>query len=255
MTTCIRIVRSPSGRVRAELRAGELTPRLLDCGDAHVRVALVATVALLLAGDDVVIDVEVGPGLHLELVETSGTVAYDMRGGRASWRVEARVADDATLVWTGLPFVVSAGATVTRRASLTLADNARAVLHETLVLGRTGEVGGDLWTSTDVRRPDGRPVLREDLDLSRPHRQDAAMIGSARCLDQVTLLGFRAELEGPDVLQLAEPGTIVRSLTDHLHESSLPALSGTVQGQVRSVTRWGGQPWLPCPASSPTSPR
>ena len=223
MITRICVARDATGRLRADLRAGELSPRLLDRGPDVARVALVATVALLLAGDDVVVEVRVGPGVHLEIVETSGTVAYDMRGGCASWRVDARVAAGATLTWAGLPLVVSAGAAVTRRTSVVLAAGARALLRETVVLGRTGEVGGDLLLSTDVRRDDGRPVLREELDLGREHRQAAALLGGARCLDQLTVLGQRADLEGPEVLQLAEPGTVVRTLADDLHRSELDA--------------------------------
>lgn len=224
--------RAPTGRVRVDLRAGELSPRLLDRGPDVVRVALVATVALLLAGDDVVVEVDVGPGVRLHLVETSGTVAYDMRGGSASWRVDARVGRDATLVWVGLPFVVSAGADVTRRTSVTLGSRARAMVRETVVLGRTGEVGGDLLLSADVRQADGRPVLREELHLSREHRHGAALLGGARCLDQVTLLGLRADLAGPGVLHLAEPGTVVRTLTDDLHQSGLTAVCRYLESEI-----------------------
>lgn len=236
MTTSIRLRREPNGRLRADLRAGELSPRVLDRGADHVRVALVAVVALLLAGDDVAVEIDVGPGLHLEIVETSGIVAYDMRGGAASWRVDVHLAEGATLVWAGLPFVVSSGAAVTRRTVVTMAQDARALFRETFVLGRSGEVGGDLLVGTDVRRPDGRPVLREDLDLTREHRQGAALLGDSRCLDQVTLLGVRSDLTGPDVLQLAEPGTLVRALTGELHQSPLDD-RGTYDRMLRDVTR------------------
>lgn len=236
MTTSIRLRREPDGRLRADLRAGELSPRVLDRGPEHVRVALVAVVALLLAGDDVAVEIDVGPGLHLEVVETSGVVAYDMRGGTASWRVDVRLAEGASLVWAGLPFVVSAGAAVTRRTVVTIAEDARALFRETFVLGRSGEVGGDLRASTDVRRPDGRPVLREDLDLTRAHRQGAALLGTARCLDQAMLLGARSDVTGPDVLQLAEPGTVVRTLTRELHQSSLDE-GGGYDRMLRDVTR------------------
>ena len=50
------------------------------------------TRALLLAGDAVEVQCHVADGLTLHLQETSGTVAYDMRGGSASWSFAARSA-------------------------------------------------------------------------------------------------------------------------------------------------------------------
>jgi urease accessory protein len=218
-TTTIEVSRARGGSIRCGLGAGALAPRLVHRTHDGVRIALVATIALLLAGDDVRIDVRVGPGLSLEIVEAGGTVAYDMRGGAASWGLRAMVSAGSALVWSGLPLVVSGGADVERRTELELAGDAVALLRETVVLGRSGEVGGELRSSTTVAR-DGQPVLREYLDLGAAHRHDFAVLGPHRCLDTLTLLGGRLD-DGPDVLQLAAEASIARSVTTALHESTL----------------------------------
>ena len=221
--TRVAVHRGGDGRTRVELVGGLLGCRRLPDEDGTVRVALVATQALLLAGDAVGVDVEVGPGLRLEVVEVTGTVAYDMQGGTARWHVDVRVGAGGLLVWDALPFVVATGADVTRTAVLELAEDARAVLRETFVLGRTGEDGGRLTTTTHARLA-GRPLLVETLTLDPASRRDPALLGGARCLDTVTGLGSRYEADAPAgavVLQLERPGTLVRTATDDAHAGDL----------------------------------
>jgi len=221
--TRLAVGRAPDGRVRADLDGTLLSCRRLPDEDGTVRVALVATQALLLAGDDVRITVQVDDGLTLEVVEVAGTVAYDMQGGSATWGVDARVGAGALLVWDGLPFVVATGADVQRTATLELAEGARAVLRETFVLGRTGEVGGRLTTTTRARLA-GRPLLVETLTVDPDARRDPALLGGARCLDTVTVLGARYGAEAPpgaDVLQLDGPGTLVRTFGTDAHTGDL----------------------------------
>jgi len=73
-------VHAADGRARLTLTQGPISPRILRVTDNGARIGLVATQALLLGGDHVQLDIEVGPGAWLELVETAGTVAYDADG-------------------------------------------------------------------------------------------------------------------------------------------------------------------------------
>jgi urease accessory protein len=203
------------------LSSGSLAARRLPDAGGRVRVALVATEALLLAGDAVRVDVWVRGGRALEIVETSGTVAYHMRGGSASWSASLDVSDGCSVVWLGLPFVVATGADVLRSTHVRLAGSGWCALRETHVLGRVGQEGGRLLASTSAHL-DGRPLLVETLELSPRTRGDFALLGGARCLDQLTLLGRRSE--NPAALQLELPGSILRSRTTHAHESQLEAL-------------------------------
>jgi len=245
MSTVTRIeVHRRDGRPTCTFRGGHLAPRRIDAPDDRVRVALVATVALLLAGDAVRIEVVVGGGIDLEIVEIAGTVAYDMRGGSATWDVDARVEDGALLVWAGLPCVFADGADVLRSTTVALEGSGRAVLRETFAFGRSGEGGGDLRAST-IATHDGRPLLVEDLDLRRAHRAEPAVMGDARCFDAVTILGERLADE-PGVLQLDGSGSIARRLLRDVHASDLSRRMqvATDKTRRRNTTSLGSEPQL-----------
>ncbi len=220
------------------LRGAHLAPRRLPDVDGTVRIALVATQALLLAGDAVGVDVEVGDGIRLEVVETAGTVAYDMRGARAGWQVELRVAAGASLVWSGLPFVVADGADVERHTQVTLEPGARVLLRETLVLGRTGERGGRLLSSLTARLA-GRALLAEELVLDPASRRDPALLGGARVVDVLTALGHR--LTDPAALQLEGEGSVLRWLGAATHASTLRPV--TCSDSLPEASPPGGRCW------------
>lgn len=225
-------------RARTVLAGGVLRPRVLSATADHVRVALVPTSALLLGGDAVRVEVVVGPGARLEVVETAGTVAYP--GPPAGWEVQASVGRGALLVWAGLPLVVCDDADVHRSTTLDLADGARALLRETVVLGRAGELGGRFRQTTRVRL-DGSALLAEDLDLAPGLRTAPGVLGGNRVLDTVAALGFRpppgpAGPQAPDParghgasarpdssvrLDLAGPATLQRFLGAAAHLSPL----------------------------------
>lgn len=231
MTTRIEVSRH-AGHAVVRLRTGHLAPRRLPDVDGRVRVALVATGALLLGGDDVRVEVAVGPGIDLEIVEVAGLVAYDMRDaavGAATWGVDVHVGAQASLVWAGLPFVVADGATVARSTRVDLARGARAVLRETVVLGRTGETGGHLETQLHAYL-EGEAILAESLVLDAASRSDPALLGQRRCLDVVTALGLR--LTEPAALQLEGMGSVHRELLRDAHEAVAPRVLTNVTSVI-----------------------
>lgn len=209
-----------AGRTRiAELTASRyLRPRLLGGDPDRPRIAFVAARASLLAGDDQRLDVHVGDGAYVEIIEPSGTVVYNGRGGLARWSAEVRVDEGGRLVWGAAPFVVAGGARVRRHTGIDLAAGAVALLRETFVLGRSGEVGGDLRSSLRVDH-EGHPLHVEDLALDDPHlRGSPAVLGGARVLGAVALFGARpAELRHPHETHLHGPGAIRRELHQHAH--------------------------------------
>ena len=197
-----------------------LRPLLLESGHRHARVALVPDGALLLAGDAVRLDIEVGPGIRLEVVEPSGTVAFDMRGEEASWDVRIRLAQEATLVWAGEPFVVSSGARVRRSTTVDLAAGARLLLRETLVMGRHGERGGHLEQQWSAHGPDGVPLLVEQTVLDeRSHRP--GILGGHRALGTVVALGggLAPDLCPEGRLDLECGGVVWRGLSHEAHRA------------------------------------
>lgn len=230
--------RSAAARVGVEFTGGRcrvsglsasrfLAPRVVDVHGCRVRVALVGLCAMLLAGDDVRLDIDVGAGVWLELVEPSGTVAYDARGGRARWSVRARVGQGACLVWPAAPFVVAGGADVERMVEVELDHDAVMLSRETLVLGRSGERGGRFRAGLDVALC-GRPLLVEDLDLRDvPHREAPGMLGANRVVSTVALLGADPGTPaGPGETTLEGPGGLARALSEQAHVAER-ALDGT----------------------------
>lgn len=231
MSTRIEVVADPD-RDRCVLSTDHLAPRRLPAPPGVVRIALVAAGALLLAGDEVRIEVAVSGPRRVEIIETAGTVAYGMRGGSARWDVDIRLSDRASLHWYGEPFVVSADAAVTRSTAVHLEPGCTAELRESLVLGRYGEVGGSLQTTTRAWIGD-ELMLAEDLALSPATRRGWAVLGDARCLDTITSLGFRLP-DDPSTMQLAGCGSITRRLVNEQHESDLGS-SGAETGPGRRV--------------------
>lgn len=206
--TTVAVEPTPAGRVRVTLDARGaphrpvVRPMLLSSSRHGARVSLVPEGALLLAGDAIRIEVYVGPGTRLDLVEPGGTVAYDMRGGRASWDVVIDLAENAELFWHGEPFVCAAGSDVARTTTLTLGTGAVCALRETLVLGRHGEPGGRL------RQRLISPMLQEDMALGHP-----MLLGGRRVMSSITMLGRRLS----DGMQLEGDGTLLRALGDETH--------------------------------------
>lgn len=201
--------------------AALVRPMVLHHDSRAARVSLVPEGALLLAGDAIEVDITVDAGARLDLVEPGGTVAFDMRGGQARWDVRVRLGREAVLTWAGEPFVVAAGAGVSRRLDLELAAGAGVAMRETVVLGRYGEQPGRLHQRTTVA-VERSPVLVEELPL------DAAtapgLLGGHRVLSSVLLLGrqLAPDPTATERYDLDAGGHLWRRLGIQAHETALP---------------------------------
>ncbi|QEO08912.1 urease accessory protein UreD [Protaetiibacter larvae] len=202
-------------RSRVELAVGMLAPRIVERGPRSALLAVSAAQMLLLDGDELVVEVEVGAGCTLEIEDVGGTVAYP---GVSSWRVDAQVGAGGALVWRGLPFVAAAGARTRRTTRIELAAGAAALLRETLVLGRHGERGGAIVADTEIEL-DGRPALIERLEVDAA-TPEPGVLGAHRVLDTLVAIGYRPPPSGQE-LSLEAPGAIARRLAAHSHASPL----------------------------------
>ena len=227
--TRIRVSDDPSGgrcRVRTALSGSDPTaalirPVLLHHDRRAARVSLVPEGALLLAGDAIEIDVTVDAGGRLDIVESGGTVAFNMRRRPARWDVRIRLGADATLTWAGEPFVVSAGAEVTRHLDIDVAPGAALATRETLVLGRYGEGPGHLHQRTTAA-VGGSPVLVEELPLDP--ESAPGLLGGHRVVSSVVLIGrdlARPAEPEPHRYDLDPGGHLWRRLGAHVHEAGL----------------------------------
>jgi urease accessory protein len=156
-----------------------------------------------LAGDDLCLDLEVGPGAHLTVRSVAAAVVLP---GASRWAVTARVAPGAVLALCPEPTVVTSGA-----------DRGRRLLREELVLGRYGECGGRVTARTSVSYA-GAPLFRHDvvLDGADPLTASPAVLGAARAYGAVLRCG---DPPGPPrtgpgwaALPLEGPGELVTAV-------------------------------------------
>jgi urease accessory protein len=213
-------------RARVDLAVGMLAPRLVERGTSSALVAVAAAQMLLLDGDDLRIEVEVGAGCTLEVEDVGGTVAYP---GVSSWRLVARVGPGGRLIWRGLPFVVASGARARRVTEISLEPGAAVLLRDTLVLGRHGENGGAIRSELHVRQED-RPALVETLEADAAMPQ-VGVLGGHRVLDSVVAVGYRPP-PGDGILSLEAPGAIARYLGEEAHGSGLDDVVASWRGAL-----------------------
>lgn len=243
MTATTIAVDLADGHHRVRTRHGLLRCQRLHGPQDAARLALVGQTALLIGGDDMELHITLGPGATVELTEVAGTVAYDGRGQPARWTTRIRLETGARLVWAGEPLVISDGADVSRSTAVELAAGAVAVVRETLVLGRVGERGGWLRSTTKITR-NGRPVLLEDLVLDPAGRAEPGLLGDVRVVDSVLRLGTgpgdplpRSDSAAASTFALVEPGsTLTRFLGRELADSPL------IQPSVRDLLVDGPRP-------------
>ncbi|WP_415365204.1 urease accessory protein UreD [Saccharothrix sp. BKS2] len=130
-------------------------------------VHLVSSVTAPLGGDDLELDVRVGPGAALVLRGVAATLAlpgHRDTGSRSLVRVE--LGEGASLEHLPEPTVVTARARHEAVFRADLTEGARLRTREILVLGRHGESSGLLDTTLDVRR--NGTVIKQTSRLGVP---------------------------------------------------------------------------------------
>jgi urease accessory protein len=187
--------------------------RVLHPEQSVCRVAIVQTAAMLLAGDRVGLEVEIGPGAACELVEISATVAHGTKQRAAiEQRLRVRIADGARLVLREQPLVIAAGTDLRRATTFELEGDACASHREMVVLGRHGERHGAAVLRTRVER-DGAPVYDDTIDLrDAAIVRSPAMFGSARVLGTHALWGVPGALAEPSVFVLGSRDRVMKAL-------------------------------------------
>jgi urease accessory protein len=148
---------------------------------------LVGSAAGPLGGDDLCLDLEVGPGAHLTLRTVAAVVVLP---GTSRWTVTARVAPGAVLELRPEPTVITSGADHHLEVRADVAAGGRLLLREELVLGRYGECGGRVAARTTVDLA-GVPLLRHEvrLDGADPLTASPAVLGPARAYGSVLRCG------------------------------------------------------------------
>lgn len=171
-----------------------------DFADDPAHVCMTAAAAGPLGGDELVVEVEVGPGSALVLTESSATLVLPGHDGAPSrTRVRATVAAGGAFVWLPQPVIAAAGCDHLNDVAVDLAPDARFVMREQLLLGRKGEDSGHLRQKVRVRR-DGRPLLAQDLDLGSEAGRSPAVVGSHRAVGSLLVVDPRLALDSSALL-------------------------------------------------------
>jgi urease accessory protein len=201
-----------------------LAGRPLQISGNWVRLALVGIHLAMLAGDVIDVQIQVGAGAVLEVIEPSGMVAYDADGQRSIWRLAATVGAGATLIWQGATFVAAQGSNVQRNTELVLRPNARVLLKETLVLGRSGESNIRLNSRTQALLKE-QELLVEELAMTPDTWRLPGIGGASKVISTVMALGMRpsGDTTGAQRLDLAGPGALWRSLAAAAHSAEMVA--------------------------------
>jgi len=214
------------------------------------RVCLAAGAAGPVGGDRLHLDVDVGAGSALVLREVSATLLLPgPEGARSCTVTRIRVADGGTLVWLPEPLICARGADHVNDVRVDLADGARLVMREEILLGRHREASGRLRQRTRVRLG-GKPLFHQDLDLGTTGARSPAVSGHHRAVGSVLVVDPEGavapqaahRLSGEAVvLPLSGPAVLVAALAG----DNLELRSGLDAGLARL-----GPPWSPGRAGS-----
>lgn len=185
--------RTPDGATRCAVLRSEppLTFRETSVG-TPLELAWVGTAAGPIGGDDLHLDLGVGPAASL--VVRSAAAAVVLPGpdrARSRLVVDAGLAAGAALRWWPEPTVVTAEADHEAVTRLRLAARTELVWVEEVVLGRHGETAGAYRSRLHVDGPDG-PVLRTGLDVGAPGWNGPATLAGNRSVAQVLIAGTGA---------------------------------------------------------------
>lgn len=158
------------------------------------RVLLVSSAAAPVGGDDLSLDIDVGPGADADIGTVAATMIWPSNPPRLSvMTTSVRVAAGAHLEWRPCPMVSVAGSDHLASTWVTLAADATCVIVEEVALGRHGQPSGDLELRLRVERA-GRPLVHhvERFGPGVPGAGSVVSVGAARHVLQAVLVGVAA---------------------------------------------------------------
>ncbi|MEH1014798.1 urease accessory protein UreD [Micromonospora sp. CPCC 206060] len=159
-------------------------------GTGALTVYVVGGAAGPLAGDDLRLEIEVGPGAALRVCGVAASVALPGRPGAVSrMQVHAVVGAGGALHWLPEQLVAARGCAHLSEARVKLAAGATLSWRDELICGRYDEPAGNATVYTSVDH-DGRPLLRQSLAVGpdAPGWDGPAVLGGARATGSLLLV-------------------------------------------------------------------
>ena len=179
-------------------------------------VYLIGTAAGPLGGDDLALDIDVGPGSGLVIRSAAAMLLLPgPHGSGSALRITARVGPGGRLDFAPQPTVAAAGCDHRTDARINLGAGATLRWREEIVLGRHGEPSGRCASRLDVTLA-GAAAYRGELAVGgRQTDRSSAVLGGAGAVGSVLLVDAArprppaAVHDGLAVLPLAGPGAAV----------------------------------------------
>ena len=182
-------------------------------------VYLVGAAAGPVGGDDLELEIDVGPGTRLVLRSAAASVLLPGPHKDASrLRIRARVAVRGRLDYCLQPAVAAAGCDHHATAVVELEPGGVLRWREAIVLGRHGEPSGHCVSRLDVAMA-GAPLYRGELAVGSPDtNRSSAVLDGAGAVGSVLLADAARAQPPPEVhdglavLPLAGPGSVVSAV-------------------------------------------
>lgn len=194
-------------------------------GAGGMTVHLVGGAAGPLRGDDLRLDIEVGPGAVLEMLSVAASLALPGRPGPPSrLAITATVAAGGTLRWLPEPLIAAAGCDHIAVTRVEVADGGALLWRDDLVCGRHGEASGAVRADTTIRYA-GVTLYRHELAVgpAAPGWDGAAVLGGGRAVGTLVAAGSglpEPGVAGPNaaVMPLAGPGMLATAVGADIRE-------------------------------------
>jgi urease accessory protein len=154
------------------------------------RVRLAGGSAGPLGGDELRCAVDLGPGARVEVFSAAASIALPGPHGReSSMEIQASVSAGGELAWRPEPMIAARGARHRTVIHVELAEDARLLWRDELVLGRDGEDPGSVATRLRVRRGE-RTLLDHEFALGprHPGSLGPAVTGGHRAVGAVLIV-------------------------------------------------------------------
>ncbi|MEE6261880.1 urease accessory protein UreD [Plantactinospora sonchi] len=224
----IEVVADPHRGSRLATVRGEpplLPRRTLATGpDGEVQLHLVGGAAGPLGGDDLALEIDVGPGARLCVRSVAAALALPGRaGGESRLHITARVAAGGALRWLPEPLIGAVGCDHVTVTEVDCAEGAALLWREELVCGRYAEPVGDVRLRTRLRYG-GRTLLRNDLAVGPrvPGWSGPAVLGGAHVVGSVLVVDPAWADTGPP----AARGYAPTDRSDNASVAVLPLVGG-----------------------------
>lgn len=220
---------------------GQLAARLTGPPGPVATVHIVAQAAGPLNGDEVAVQIDVGPGAALRVRSTAATLALPAPGVEqqaARMSVTADVGEGALLDWRPEPVVLADGADLQSWTTFRLSATARLAAQDFLVLGRHAEFGGraSAAVALDVAE---EPVLRQRLCTDTLDRTGRWVGWRERVAAALLVAGPEvrgtAGVSDRAVVVSPRPGVVVGSATG--------PTAAEAAAQMRAASHAGEVPW------------